>query len=152
MLSGRTSLKAEAPHAAALYADLFRPLVTIEQAAWMLDEASPRHIEHLIDEGKLRGLNIATREDSRRTLRVWRYSIECRLLPNMFGQPLPEIPAEQVIAHHRPTVMRRELAYWLNCTEQHVSNLNLKGPRDRSDARHIIFREAALDFLTSRTL
>lgn len=134
------------------YRDLFRPLVTTEQAAWMLDEATPRHIENLLDEGKLRGLNIATQQDTRRTLRIWRYSVECRLMPKLTGKPIPELSPEHVITHQRATVLRRELAYWLGCSEQHVSNLALPGPRDRHDTRHLIDRGAVINFLTTRTI
>lgn len=129
----------------------WRPLLRTDEAAWMLDECSERHVLDLLDEGKLRGVNIAA-EPTRRLVRVWRWSVQHRLMPKIASAPLSDIGVEQIITHHRPTVLRRELAAWLACSEQHISNLNLPGPRDRSDTRHIIHRDAVLTFLNSRTL
>jgi hypothetical protein len=134
------------------YSALWRPLITTDEAAWMLDECSERHVLDLLDEGKLRGVNIAASGETRRLLRIWRYSVTHRLMPKLAKHPLPEVSAEEVITHQRATVLRRELAYWLSCTEQHVSNLGLPGPRDRSETRHLIHRTAVVDFLTTRTL
>jgi len=78
--------------------------------------------------------------------------VQHRLMPRLARHPLTEIAVEQILTHHRPTVLRRELADWLACTEQHISNLALEGPRDRSDVRHIIYRDAVITFLKSRTL
>lgn len=128
---------------------LFRPLLTPAEVAFVLDDCSERHVLDLIDEGKLRAVNIASDVHTRRTLRIYRYSVEHAILAP--DRPLTIVPPEHILPHQRPTILRREFASLLGCTEQHVSNLNLDGPRDRgSDTRHRIYRHAAIDFLTSR--
>lgn len=129
---------------------LFRPWVTKAEAAFILDDCSEDHVLDLIDEGKLRAINIARDLETRREVRIFRYSVEHRVLAPKL--PLCSIPAESIIPHARPTILRRELADWLNCTEQHISNLALDGPRDNHDTRHRIWREAAVKFLTGREI
>lgn len=127
---------------------LFRPLLTLAEAAFLLDECSERHALDLLDEGKLRGVNIATSTDTRREIRIYRYSVEHRVMVPLL--PLTPVSPEHIFPHHRPTVLRREAAQWLHCTEQHISNLALAGPR--IDARHIIHRAALVEFLTRREI
>lgn len=129
---------------------LFRPWVTKAEAAFLLDDCSEDHVLNLIDEGALRAINIAKSTDTRREVRIFRYSVEHRVLAPKL--PLCAIAAESIIPHARPTILRRELADWLNCTEQHISNLNLDGPRDSHDTRHRIWRESAVQWLTSREI
>lgn len=129
---------------------LFRPLLSTAEAAFLLDDATPQHVLDLLDEGKLRACNIAHGTDTRRVVRIYRYSIEHRIISPRL--PLHAIPVDSIIPHHRPTILRRELADWLGCTEQHISNLALAGPRDRHDTRHRIHREAIVEFLTAREI
>ena len=116
----------------------------------MLDEASDQHVRDLLDEGKLRGVNIAASAATRREVRVYRYSVEHRIIAPKY--PLTLVPVEQMLPIHRPVILRRELASWLSCSESHITNLDLDGPRDHNDSRHRIYREAAVNFLTSREL
>lgn len=127
---------------------LFRPLLTLGEAAFLLDDASERHVLDLLDEGRVRGVNIATVEDTRRTLRIYRWSVEHIIFCP--AAPLTSIDVDQLLPHHRPTILRRELASWLACTEQHISNLDLDGPRTADDTRHRIHRAAILNFLRNR--
>lgn len=129
---------------------LFRPWLTKGEAAFLLDDCSEDHVLDLIDEGKLRAVNIAKNEDTRREVRIYRYTVEHRLLAPRL--PIHQVPASAIIPHSRPTILRRELAEWLGCTEQHISNLNLSGPRDGHDTRHRIFRDAAVNFLEAREI
>jgi hypothetical protein len=148
-LSRRSPLEAKADQLDFLLA-LFRPFLTKADAAFLLDDCAEEKILALIDEGKLRAINIATDTDTRRELRIYRYTVEHRLLSptTAWGTISPEL----IIPHHRPTVLCRELADWLSCTERHVRNLNLSGPRDSHDTRHRIWRESAVEFLTAREL
>lgn len=129
---------------------LFRPLLTLGEAAFLLDDCSERHVLDLLDEGKLRGINIASSTETRREIRIYRYSVEHRVMVPLL--PLTTIEPEKIFPHHRPTVLRREAALWLGCTEQHISNLDLDGPRDSADVRHRIHRAALVDFLTKREI
>lgn len=129
---------------------LFRPWITKAEAAFLLDDASEDHVLDLVDEGVLRAVNIARAADTRREVRIYRYTVEHRiLLPRTASHA---VPVDAIIPHHRPTILRRELSDWLGCTEQHVSNLNLTGPRDQHDTRHRIYREAVVEFLESREI
>lgn len=129
---------------------LFRPLITTAEAAFLLDDSTPQHVLDLLDEGAVRAINIARDTDTRREVRIYRYSVEHRIMAPRL--PLHAIPVDAIIPHHRPTILRRELADWLGCTEQHVSNLALQGPRDAHDTRHRIHREAVVQFLTTREI
>jgi len=129
---------------------LFRPLLTLGETAFLLDECSERHVLNLLDEGKLRGVNIAKSTETRREIRIYRYSVEHRIMVPLL--PLTSIEPERIFPHSRPTILRREAALWLACTEQHVSQLALAGPRDSSDVRHRIYRDALVAFLTSRDI
>lgn len=129
---------------------LFRPWITTSEAAFLFDDCSEKHVLNLIDEGALRAVNIARAADTRREVRIYRYTVEHRIIAPK--HPIHAIPAESIIPHHRPTILRRELSDWLGCTEQHVSNLNLTGPRDQHDTRHRIYREAVVEFLESREI
>jgi hypothetical protein len=128
---------------------LFRPLLSVEEAAFILDDASPDHVRDLVEEGRLRAVDIASTEDrSRRCLRVYRYSAEHLVMRPRLKLTL--VPVSTILPHERPTFLRRELSNLLGCTEQHVSNLSLPGPRHAGDARHRIYREAVIGFLTER--
>jgi hypothetical protein len=129
---------------------LFRPWLTKGEAAFLLDDCSEDHVLDLIDEGKLRAINIAADTETRREIRIYRYSLEHRVMAPRL--PMHQVPAEAIIPHHRPTVLCRELAEWLACTERHIRNLALDGPRDSHDTRHRIWRESAVQFLTSREI
>lgn len=129
---------------------LFRPLLTTAEAAFILDECSDQHVRDLVDEGRLLAVNVAASTDTRPHLRIWRYSVEHRVMVPLL--PITRVPVDQIIPHHRPTILRRELAAWIGCTEQHVSNLNLPGPRGAGDARHRIHRSAVVEWLTTRDL
>jgi hypothetical protein len=129
---------------------LFRPWLRTEEAGFLLDDASEWHVRDLIDEGKLLAINIAVGTDTRRDLRVYRYSVEHRIMAP--HRELTIVSPEEIIPHHRPTVLRRELASWLACSEAHVGNLQLDGPRDGSDTRHRIYRASAVSFLTERLI
>jgi hypothetical protein len=129
---------------------LFRPLLTKSEAAFLLDECSEDHVLNLIDEGQLRAVNIASNIETRREVRIYRYSVEHRIMAPTL--PLHRVPPGTIIPHFRPTILRRELAEWLGCTEQHISNLSLPGPRDGHDTRHRIWRDSVVEFLTNREI
>ena len=129
---------------------LFRPWLRTEEAGFLLDDASDQHIRDLIDEGKLLGINIASAQETRLEVRVYRYSVEHRIMAPL--RSLTIISPEEIIPHHRPTILRRELASWLACSEAHIGNLQLDGPRDGNDSRHRIHRSAAVAFLTERLI
>lgn len=130
---------------------LFKPFVTKSDAAFLLDDCHVDHVLDLVDEGRLLAVNIAADDRSgRREIRIHRYSVLHRIAAPR--KPLQRVPVDQIIPHHRPTILRRELAAWLSCTEQHVSNLNLSGPRDSHDTRHRIYRDSAVNFLTTREI
>ena len=129
---------------------LFRPWITKGEAAFLLDDCSEDHVLDLLDEGKLRAVNIANAEDTRREIRIYRYTVEHRMIAPRL--PMHQVPASAIIPHCRPTILCRELADWLGCTERHVRNLALAGPRDAHDTRHRIFRDAAVNFLEAREI
>jgi hypothetical protein len=129
---------------------LFRPLISTADAGFLLDDCSERHVLDLVDEGQLLAINIAVDTTGRRELRIHRYSVLHRIARPK--RPLGRVPADKIIPHFRPTVLRRELADWMSCSEQHISNLNLAGPRDGHDRRHRIYRHAVVDFLTTREI
>jgi hypothetical protein len=129
---------------------LFAPYLRVEQAACLLDDCSPEHVTDLVEEGKLRAIDIASADATKRSLRIYRYSVEHLIIrPH---SPLTAVPVSHVIPHERPTLLRRELARLIQCTEQHISNLNLPGPRGGHDTRHRIYRDAVVEFLTAREI
>jgi len=127
---------------------LFSPLMRVEQAAFMLDDCGWDKVAELLDEGKLRGINVAGPGAEKRSLRIYLYSVQQLVMRPKW--PLVYLPVAQFLPHERPTILRRELARMLTVTEQHVSNLNLSGPRGDHDTRHRIWREAVIEFLTAR--
>jgi hypothetical protein len=130
---------------------LFRPWLTTDEAAFLLDDCTDQHVRDLVDSGHLRAVNIASSADSRRELRIYRYTVEHRIIRPK--APLTIIGPGEILPTQRPTILRREAAKWLGCTEQHISNLALPGPRDRdTDTRHRIHREAFVEFLTLREI
>lgn len=129
---------------------LFRPLITKAATAFFLDDCHEDHVLDLVAEGKLLAVNIALHTDTRREIRIYYYSAVHRALrPKL---PLQRVPVDSIIPHHRPTILRRELAAWMSCTEQHVSNINLPGPRDGHDSRHRVHRWAFVEWLTTREI
>ena len=129
---------------------LFRPWITKSEAAFLLDDCSEDYILALVDSGTLRAVNIASAEDTRREVRIYRYTVERRIIAP--AHPAGRVPVDAIIPHHRPTILCRELSDWLGCTERHVRNLALAGPRDRHDTRHRIYREAVVEFIESREI
>jgi hypothetical protein len=142
------------------FSTLFLTLLTKEEAACYLDDCSTRHVLDLIDEGKLRGVDIASTWQPRtkagelqhhREVRVYRYSAEW--LVKHPTTTLPRVTFDEIVKFHlRETLLRREVAHLLNCTEQHVSNLALPGPRHQGDARHRVYRAELISFLTRREI
>jgi hypothetical protein len=128
-------------------ASLFSPLITTEQAAFILDDCSPRHVLDLVDEGKLRAISIASGDADRRELRIFSYSVHWLVREPV--KPFPAVELDRIIPHSRPTLLRSELARLLSCSERHVSNLNLDGPRGQHDKRHRVYREAVLAWLAA---
>lgn len=117
---------------------LFRPLLKPEEAAFALDDVSVEHVVALTEEGKLRGVDIANRVDpsepsdeyGRRCIRVYRYSIEWLMLSRKRQQRHPGHPVvETIFQHGRPHFLLKEAAYLLNCTEKHMRNLAIEGPK-----------------------
>lgn len=127
---------------------LFRPFLTKQEAAFLLDDCHEDYIVALLDLGKLRAINIASEADGpRRELRIYRYTVEHLILAPKL--PLGTINADAFVPHHRPTLLLREAASILACTERHIRNLNLDGP----DAGRVrIHRQAFTAFLTTREI
>lgn len=136
---------------------VFRPLLTTDEAAYLLGDTSDDLVIKLVDNGAVRAVNIAAEDDTRRCLRVYRYSLEHRLLYP--GQPLTMLAPETIFPHNREKFRRDEVAVLLNCTARHVANLNLPGPRISAEAcqasidrtpRH--WRAGLIEFLQSREI
>jgi hypothetical protein len=135
---------------------LFRPLVTTAEAAVLCGGCTDRHVLDLLDEGLLRGVNIALSADTRRDLRIYRYSAHHYLIDN--ESPLPQIDVATTLPHSRPTILRHELADWLSCSGQHISNLGkervITGPgrANGREARNLFHRASVIDWLTTREI
>jgi|GEM_PF-4227308 len=129
---------------------LFTPLITVEQACFLLDDCDWHKIDQLLDSGRIRGVDIRSGQAEKRCIRIYRYTVEHLILrPSV---PIFHIGINQMMPHERPTILRRELARMINATEQHISNLNLPGPRGRHDTRHRIYRDAVCEFLNEREI
>ena len=126
---------------------VYRPLLTAQEATIFLGDCDPERIAALVDEGKLLAVNIGT-GSVERCLRIWRYSAEH--LGFFSDRPFRRLNIHALMPHTRPTFWRREVAQMLGCTEQHVTNLDLKGPS--ISTRAIYFRESVIEFITSREI
>jgi len=133
---------------------MFRPLLTTEEAAFLLDGCSHDHVHHLVDDGTLRAVDIRSPGALHRALRVYRYTVEHLLIrPRL---PLARIGAETILQHSRPTWLLHEVASVLNCTTAHVRHLALDGPNiasaSASRAMPRIHRAALVEFITTREI
>jgi len=131
----------------------FRPLLTIEQAAELLDDVHARSVVMLAEEGRLRAWNIATRTETRREIRVALYSVQWLGESTRRSRKPPQAhPAvEQLFPHSRPNLLLREVAQFLQCDERHVRNLAFGGPQF-SERQNRVARTALSAFLNAREL
>lgn len=116
----------------------FRPLLTVDEAAYLLADASSDLVASRLDDGTLRGLDIALAspeeraeaeaagQRTRRELRLYRYSVECLLLPERLRRPELLRP-EMILPHQRDFLRRDEVARVLSCTPKHVAHLTEAG-------------------------
>ncbi len=130
----------------------FRELLELPEAAVLLDDMGEDRVLVLVEEGRLRGVNIALSTKTRREVRVWRYSIqwlaECR---RRQCQRPPAPAVDLLIPIHRPQLHFREVAQFLACTERHVRNLALDG-RQYTERHNRVTRAALLTFLQTREI
>lgn len=103
---------------------LFRPLLTVPEAMWLLGYRTQRAVLRWVEVGSLRALDVAgERERDRRDIRIYRYSLEHLFLAP--EQPLERPPVELILPHLRDTFRPDEVAQILNCTPRQVSKLGL---------------------------
>jgi hypothetical protein len=134
---------------------LLRVLLELPEAGVMLGDVTTDHVVGLVEAGKLRAVDIASRRSDspkERCLRIYRYSVEHLLLwPK---QPFTIIPVAQMMPHGRPQLLRRELAWLMSCTDRHVANLDLPRSGNISlasfDRLPRYPREGVVKFLTDR--
>jgi hypothetical protein len=120
---------------------LFRPLLTVPEAMWLLGYRAPQSIVRWVECGGLRAVDISgEKEADRRELRIYRYSIEHLFLAP--ERPLDRPPVEMILPHRRATFRADEVAQVLNCTPRHVSKLAL--------SRGEITRKKLIAFLGAR--
>jgi len=124
----------------------YRPLLRVEEARLILHDCSDRHVENLLDAGRILGIDISGSGEGKRCLRLWKHTvIHLALRPE---HALATIPLSDLLPHHRPTIYRRELARWCGCAENTVAAWELAGPR--TDNRSVYHREAVIEFFTQR--
>ena len=127
---------------------VYRPLLRTMEAAVILHDCSDQHVVNLLDEGKLRGYDLRGSAESKRTLRILRYTAEhMALRPEM---ALRHIPMADLLPIQRPTFQRGELARWFGVSETTVGEWPLSGPR--TDRRSIYFRDSVIKFLEYREI
>lgn len=140
---------------------LFRPLLTVDEARYLLREPSAQTVTRRLDDGSLRGVDISAdgAEAGRRELRIYRYAVEWLYTPGCAGQPLPAIDPASIIPHQLGVLRRDEVAKLLNCTSKHVANLPLTGPRlsagasaASADRTPRVTRQSLIEFLTLREI
>ena len=136
---------------------LFDPLVTIEEARFLLDEVSDKHVAHLVEEGRLSAINIALDlSGGKRLLRVYAFSIHALAMSRTRKLPKApvSIPVEHLLPHTRPNLLKREVENLLKCSPDHVANLFAGALRQlgTGGSRRLprIPREALLSFLQAR--
>lgn len=134
----------------------FHELLTLEEAADLLDDIHRRSVTHLAEEGKLRAVNIARKTTTRREVRIYRYSVQWlgeseRRQVRMPAHP----PVDTLLPHHRENFLLREVAEFLRCDDDHVRNLRrdgfFPGPQF-SERENRIPRAALIRFLQSREI
>lgn len=138
----------------------FPPMLKPEQAAEFLDDVHRRLVLDLCEEGKLRAINIASRDDTRREVRIYRYSAQWLAEATRRKCKAPKHPpVETLLPHSRPNLTLREVAQFLACDERHVRNLamitggpaSLTGPQI-SERHNRISRPALIAFLNAREI
>lgn len=130
----------------------FNPLLKVADACFLLDDCSPDHVVRLIDCGKLRAVDIRTPQASQRAIRIYRYTVEhLKLRPDL---PLCWIDPEEIFIHSRDTWLRREVQALLSCSDDHVRNLALPGPRYSGgrNGMHRVNATALAEFLREREI
>jgi hypothetical protein len=104
---------------------LMSPLVNLEHASLLLGGCSDQHVTNLIDEGRLRAVNIAVSLETRRNLCVWRHSLE-RFVRAQAGIWMPKeepVSPAQIFATVRDPVLKSEAAHLLDCSPRHIERL-----------------------------
>jgi hypothetical protein len=104
---------------------IFRPLLTLPEAMWLLGNTSKLGLTRHLQTGMLRAVDITAGEGERRELRIYRYSLEHLFLAP--GKALERPPVELIFPHDEPMLKRLEVARLLNCTPRHVTRLQLTG-------------------------
>lgn len=162
-----------APKQIDFFAMLFRPLLSPQAAAWLL-ECSHDHVVRMAEENKLIACNIAIEVERgdeaiadrgrRREIRILRPSVERLVIPAYAKTGDSKGPAptfEQALdsVHHRATWTRREVTHFLDCSDDHARRLVeaklLSGPvltQTGSGRLHHISRASLSEFLRKRDL
>ena len=129
----------------------FPPLLTVDEASYLLSEVSGDRVRTLLDEGVLRGVDIASRsEGARRELRVYRHPIEELLTPGLSARA-SSFRVEHVLPHRGNTLRQDEVAQVLNCSPRHIANLGIAGPGSCGTTVRY-FRRAVIGFLIEREI
>lgn len=144
---------------------LFRPLLSQDEAAFLLGEPSLQTITRRLEDGSLRGVDIslAGEDAGRRELRIYRYAVEHLLIAPPAQKKPVRVPVERIFPHARPVFRQDEVAAILRCTPKHVGRLKeaseLRGPRlstaaapGASDRTPRVSRESLIEFLTRREI
>lgn len=125
----------------------FRPLMTVEEVCDRFDGSHKTTIHAWLDEGWLLGADIRTPAADRRSVRVYKYSVEHRLI-DPETKPV-HVPVNKILAHGREKLFYPEVAGWLSCSVEHIKNLRLDGPR-YGERTQRIYAAALIEFLESR--
>lgn len=104
------------------FAPFFRPFLTVPEVRFLFDDCSESHVVEMIECGRLRALNVALSLSTRRSLRIFRHSVDRILIPSLRrlrGEP----KLEALLPHLRPSFLAREIADLLPCAVEHVRHL-----------------------------
>lgn len=130
----------------------FREMLSLEEASILLDDMHTERVMQLVEEGRLRGVNIALKTETRREVRVWRYSVQWLAEVRRRKCQRPPAPlVDQLIPIQRRNLHCKEVADLLACSERHVRNLRLDGP-ELSAHHHRVTRAALVQFLRDREI
>lgn len=138
---------------------LFRPLLKVDEARYLLADPSADTVIRRLDDGSLRAVDISAlgAESGRRELRIYRYSVEWIYTPGTQGKPLPMFSPAEILPHTRDVIRRDDVAKLLNCDPKHVANLPLGKSRlaraasaASADRTPLVARAALVEFLLNR--
>jgi hypothetical protein len=141
-----------------LFTALFGALLSRELAGELLDGVSADHIGRMVDEGRLRAVNIARDAAMPRQLRIWRWSLDTQRYPRLLGliQKHGEPPLASLLPHGREYLWSVEVQRFLVCSAGHIGNLfadgTLTGRRDGSQRLIRIEHTSLLTFLRDREI